>query len=375
MRFYLFSFCFLFVARFGFASSFVGYPLWQTAEPKIRIETDNLSKILPIEVSVFLDCEGAETYKISNNKNFKNAVWKKVVPELKWFLEEKDFATVYVIFRRTHPDKDTKEISPVVHYTIDRKNIYKKIVRLKHGYVDWTDFKIVAQEIYSNKNESNVRYFFKPLQIQAEKNINSYLYAIFKNLALNSYYKIKDLLLLHETFDQNILKYINKERKLFEISYLSKESIRLSGKVAIYSENDGLIDFLKPKIGRENPPQKDFFETKIDHLVIDVRNLNFKLCLFPEVISESEEILIHHRHHKKLSQSYVSYLRTLDGLERYLKKNNDPKKGQTLIIKPLALKTGEESKIIVTKRYYDLIAGNRKNISKIANGGFLILTD
>ena len=121
------GFLFFFFSFFALKANFTGYPLWESASPEIKIKLEEKQTYgLFSEVSVLLHCPYANDYKISNDPTFKNALWRKVKPKINWQLKKEYITTVYAIFRKHNKEKNIKEISPIVHYTLDRKNLEKK---------------------------------------------------------------------------------------------------------------------------------------------------------------------------------------------------------------------------------------------------------
>ncbi len=371
-------FLFFFFSFLVVKANFTGYPLWVSASPEIKIELkEKQSYGLFSEVSILLHCPYANDYKISNDPTFKNALWRKVKPKITWKLKKEYITTVYVIFRRHNKEKNIKEISPIVHYTLDRKNLEKKIDKKPNGYINWTDLYISVNVTNVQKQQAGERYLFASAQKRAEETINSYLYDILKDIDTNSFYTIKDFTSIYENIQEKILNYLNQEVKINEIFYPSKNTVVVSGSLNLYSsffKKNHFISLLKPRLNQQSLIKKNYYETIINTLVIDVKKMNFKPCLFPEVILENDQIIIHPSFNTNSSIPYVRYIRSLEKLNEKLKFQKK-QKNSFLIIKPLALKIKEKSKIIITQRHKEILLGNQQTIDQIANGGFFILTD
>ena len=209
-------FLFLLIPLFS-NNKFLGYRIWETAEPQIKIlYNKNQKEIVDVEVSI--RCRGASWFQISNFKDFRGAKWKKIVKQVKWRLDKREnVASVWVIFKK----KDLKEkafyISKPISYALDRKNLHKKIQAYENGYMDWTHGKIVISSMGTNTENKN-RYGIDVSQELAEHNLYRYSYDILKNISINYFYRIKDYLKLHPVLYEKVNAYLNNI-KLKEINY------------------------------------------------------------------------------------------------------------------------------------------------------------
>ena len=212
---------------------------------------------------------------------------------------------------------------------LTEKILKKKIDKKPNGYVNWTDLYISVYVTNVQNQQLGQRYLFASAQKKAEETINSYLYDILKDIDTNSFYTIKDFTTIYENIQEKILKYLNQEVKINEIFYPSKNTVVVSGSLNLYPSSfkkNHFLSFLKPKLHQQNVIKNNYYETIINTLIIDVKEMNFKPCLFPEVILENDQIIVHPSFNTNSSIPYVRYIRSLEKFKKKIKRSKKTKK-------------------------------------------------
>ena len=296
-----------------------------------------------------------------------------------WRLNEDDLVTVYVIYRREHPHNAYKEVSPIVHDTLDRKNIEKKIQKTPHGYINWTDGLIQTTVTLRQTQAPHERYTFAHVQTQAEKNSFGEALLIFKSLDINAFYQVSDFLVLNPTLLQKILEPLKTSFHVKEITYPTSNAVQITGVFFLYSSNTTLLHAFKPSDSQsvpDPPPKISSYATTLAYVVIDVRNLPFKPVLFPEIFSAENRPIILPQEHSNYTVPYVRYVRSLRHIETYLPSNSKPSTtSPPMIIQALTLSPNENSRIILIPSYHKLLRSNPTSIHNLASGGLIVLTD
>ena len=348
--------------------AFTGYRLWTQHKAKILFRY-NESDRNPDTVFVTLECPGAQEFKISNRPDFKGARWRKFKKELPWSLEtSKPIPTVYAAFKRQNNETGQFEVTFPVHYSLHKKALYKKIEKFEKAYMDWTEGKIFL-EVESSVHGQDSRYAIGKAQMLAEQELKRQAYETLKNLPLNFFYRIKDYLKLNQSLYGLVNQSID-QMKLIEINYPDPHSAQIKGEIA-FSSSQGAELALRLKEYKEqtevNVVKK--YEKIYRDLVIDVRNMDMVLCLFPVLITESGKEVLNAKKHTQGHQLFVKYLRSQ---KDYPWKSTSPER---LYIRALSVKNEERSKIVISDRYAELLHSNLETYSNFVNGGLHVLVD
>lgn len=368
------GYVFIFLLSISFLSgydAFTGYKKWLTAKPAVYIKINPQEKVTR-NIVLELKCNGAQEFKISNDPSFSNAVWRKYKREIEWRIgESSDIVTVFAVFKKKDKGELISKVSGVVSYTIDKNHLDHEIEHYGNGgYINWSTGEVFinVRKLYPLKQGE--RYNVDKAQQSAEIAMYKNCYDILKNVRINYFFKVRDILKLDSTLYDEINRYI-LNLKIFNIKYLSHDYVELNAVLpfSVADNNAGPrnISFLAQPLLEEPDPLKDMLEKKYHALILDVRGFNFKPCLFPSVASESGEMLVSvSRFHDK-SKVFVKYVRDIT-------ENLTGQYSNILFIKAVNLDSHDKSQIIVTERYKELIMANRETINHICNGHFYVFT-
>lgn len=365
-------------------ASFIGYRHWQDAEPEIHLilsEQDSM----PLEIEVGIKCRGAKEFKISNFPTFPGARWRKMSNKILWRLDDKaDIASVWVTFKRKNPQTSKYEISKPIAYAIDRKKTFKKIVRHFGGYVDWTEGRIVIEAQGEKEKDGKARYDLSETQRIAEKELYKSSYEILKAIPLTHYYTIENFLELNATTSVTGMSGVDinmflKSVTLKEIKHSDANTLILIGELTFYAskDNPGLGITMKELTPLRSLSLSNNLSTVFDGMILDVRNWDYSLAMYPDIISDNDEEVISTVYYTNAQSVYARYLRYAE--MSYIKKNISNEKNQflpnILYVRAIGIDQNNRSKVIITDRYKRLIQSNPETVYNICNGNMFLIVD
>ena len=338
-----------------------------------------MKEIDPHQVEVHLHCPGALAFKISNDPDFPETKWRDMVEKMDWHFDaQKPLAVVWVIFRRLNRETQKYEISSPLAYAIDTEKPFKKIELCPNGYMDWTDWKLMQNATVTRSSKK--RHDYSWAQKKAEEKLAEQTYDVLKTLFFEGGEKLGQWAKRHRLFGRRLMDYLSLIR-IKGIHYPEENAVLVEGELSLIDlVGDEKFLWLEKTHPHSPPVQvKPYLKTEFHLLILDVRGLDYTPCFYPEIVSESDELVLDRTWFTNRSVPYVRHLRALKSDEGLSLREGDQggvSPGEyRLYVRALDLVSGNESRIVVTERYKTLIHANPQTLFTLANGHFYILMD
>lgn len=360
-------------------SPFTGYLPWNDVSPFVNLTWED-PRGKPYRVTLLLFCPGAQEVKIANSPDFVGAEWKPMQSEMRWTLGNDDVTTVFVVYKRRLPEGKGAMVTPVVSYTLDRKNTWKKIERFgAKGYLDWSTGIInMAAEATDQVTD---RHGHGNSQALAEETLSAFAYDIASALPLEPGLSLKELLRLEPRLEGSLLG-ILPTLHITDIAHPSAGRTRLEGSLSIVGggKNPGFIAFAGPLKHPKIPHIEAQWDVIYQTLVLDVRGFRYSPGLFPQVKSDDGRALVNTSRTTNRILPYARYLRSLDdkgGIPDafWPSGSKAPRPDKQLFVKAVALDAQEPGAILVSRRQERQVHANEESLDRFCNGGLVILTD
>lgn len=367
----------------------IGYRVTPSLNPHIWIEImqsfDNF-----FTISVRFNARGADRMMVSNYDDFRGARWQPYEEKLAWQLEkDKDIATVYAVFSKRNQDSGLVEISPIVHYTIDKQDFSRVLEKTASGYVDWTRSALLIEQEKEGKVTFSGRQSFHRLQDRLEKESQRDLFlsasSIVMDLRLSPTYTIREKLLLENIKPDFLFPVLNSVKLVDSIvDTSSREPGVLVAKARAFlsfTKQDGVV---RRNIGHDNfavgnekclyryfdnqwrtPDMGSDSQDGFFSLVIDLRGFRYPPSMFPSIENERSEPILNGSLYNDCSVPFVRFIRSLNNLTL-------PKK--TMLAKAYDIRL-KDFTIILSQKYWRSLISSKDHLNSIANGNFWILVD
>ena len=258
-------------------SGLVGYRQWREASPRLRVAVDEMdTRVLTAEVTLYLTCAKAESFKIASEPEFEGASWRDMVSSVEWTLEGHGVNTIYVLFRWVNPKTSFMELASVVHYTLDRRWPEKKIQKTPYGTINWTDG-LISNTARSLAKASHKwgRYDFSKAQATGEEESLIHLINTFKRMDLDTFYRVEDRLQTKGVSLGTVIERLRDGSAMTEIAYESGQTVVVTRAFAFWGP---WLFALKPQSSESIQPDSSLtatYETVVESVVIDVRGHAF----------------------------------------------------------------------------------------------------
>lgn len=377
----------------------IGYRVTPSLNPHIWVEIaesfDNF-----FSASVMFNVRGADRMMVSNYDDFRGAKWLPYKEKVLWQLrQDKEIVTVYAVFSKRNPDSGLVEISPIVHYTIDKRDFSRVLERTDSGYIDWTRGALLIEKEKEGKVSFNGRQSFHRLRDRLERESQRDLFLsasdIVMDLRISPTYTVREKLLLENIRPDFLFPVLNSVKLVDSLvdtsdkepgmlvakatAFLSftkpNESVRESavresagnvngnGSLAGANAKDCLYRYfdnrwVEPDTGTDS--QDGFFS-----LVIDLRGFRYPPSMFPSIENERSQPVLNGSLYKNCAVPFVRFTRSLKQMAL-------PKK--TMLAKAYDIRL-KDFTIILSQRYWRSLLSSKDHLQRIANGNFWILVD
>ncbi len=380
-------------SKFGYIpipNSLVGYQKWSGPSPTLRIEINSKTLIRlrsGSDVILKINAPEAQEMKLSETLDFREVPWRKVKKKQSWILRIKDNQTVYTlyaVFRYYHSETKQYLISPIIHDSIHLQKPYKKITRTASGYFDWYDLTLNVETLMTdtkmNKNPS-----FVDLQKNAEEKLRQITYKTIQKLPIHYDYSLGDFLFVNAWILPDFREAIHQMR-LIKVYYPTPQSIFIEEEYSLLGNGPNPPIFSRPNQNKSSiyhhiiqklykksipPPTSPYTDREISTLIIDTRGTSLEPVLLVEVEdNKGNTILTPISYFQNLSGSlpYFRYLRDIGNI------SNWPIPDNALVIKALDVDR-KNNRIVILEQYGKIIRNHKKQIQKLVNGNFYVITD
>ncbi|MBL8991709.1 MAG: hypothetical protein JNM63_00115, partial [Spirochaetia bacterium] len=338
----------------GAEGPFTGYLPWNDVSPFVNLTWED-PRGKPYRVTLLLFCPGAQEVKIANSPDFAGTEWKPMQTEVRWTLGNEDIATVFVVYKKRLPEGKGAMVTPVVSYTLDRKNTWKKIERFgAKGYFDWSTGLINAAA--EARDQATDRHGHGNSQALAEETLSAFTYDIAVALPLEPGLSLRELLRLEPRLENTLLGILPNLR-ITDISHPSSGQTRVEGNLIITgsAKNTGFIGFASPLRHPRIPRIEAQWDVIYQTLVLDVRGFRYSPGLFPQVKSDDGRALVNTSRTTNRFLPYARYLRSLDDKGAmpagfWPAGVKAPRADKQLFVKAVGLDGQEPGTIIVSRR-------------------------
>ena len=376
MKFYLIVLFLLEYSSILFANYFIAYPdslvgyrFWKNSQANIVIKDDPPALNSLFEATLYLKAPGASEMKISNYADFRGSEWVKYVEKkTKWVMRNEQIVTVYVVFKRYNLTNKRWEISPIVHYSLDKNEAKRKIIRTQHGYIDWTKGTLFVQafdKVFNASKRYNLTFSLQKASIKA----NDYAFNNLSEIFIYPFFTIKDYYNIKPNKGVELKEYLNKNIEVVNITYPSKQSAQITKKLNFFSQDPSLLDQVKKAMKtsqlKKFKSTQNFKLNQFSALVLDLREANFLPSLMIKIVGSNEEEIFNISLHNKKKLPFVQYIRSL--------KDFNLNQDNILFIK--AYRIEKNGNIVISNRYKNILFENIRYLKTIANGNLYLLID
>ncbi len=264
-----------------------------------------------------------------------------------------------------------------IHFDFSKLN---KIEQTKDGYIDWSDGYVVASA-KGSIDFSQKDLFAERIRKEAtiKENAEKKLISLILNLRINSYQYTKNLVSQEEEFLKELFSSIRDNAQELPPIYKG-ESVEITLKYPLFGRGSLANVYYKLNDKYDDHPYNVFKDPDIypkgkeyTSLIIDCRNLDFNLSMFPKVINSNNKIVYSPALIKRNLRTKYKYI-TVITESFYAYKLEKTGKNPYFVVAEKIL--GEfNTDILINNEDVNKLFSNKKTIENLQKGKVFILVN